>query len=419
MVLALALTAIVSGVVMFVLLRNRVAGSGESQVQANTQVYRDQLAELDREHAQGLIADDALATARDELSRRLLEDTATDERAAASAGSRPVISTILVAVLFPVLGMAGYLWLGQPQALNPQAAAPAAAGPKDDSHPDMEAMAKTLAQKLKEDPNNPQGWVMLGRTYRALQRYDEAQQAYQKALSLSADDDVLLERAEVLAQKANGDFTGEPWAAIRQVLGRDERHFGGLLLAGSASFSEGKFADAKKYWQMAREQSDAGSEDAQGLDIALGKVREKLGEAAPPAAPATASAKAAATAPAAKPAAAGAASVSGRVTVAAALKARVAPGDTVFVYATPSNGERMPLAIYRTTAAALPLDFVLDDSSAMNPQRKISSQAEVMVKVRVSKAGNAMPQAGDLTGTMGPVKLGAKGLKLEISEEIR
>ena len=417
MVLALALTAIVSGVLMFVLLRNRVAGSGESQVQANTQVYRDQLAELDREFAQGLITDDALVTARDELSRRLLEDTATDERAAAHAGSRPVISTILVAVLFPVLGMAGYLWLGQPQALNPQAAA--AAAPKDDSHPDMEAMAKTLAQKLKDEPNNPQGWVMLGRTYRSLQRYDEAQQAYQKALSLSADDDVLLERAEVLAQKANGDFTGEPWAAIRQVLGRDERHFGGLLLAGSASFSEGKFADAKKYWQMAREQSDAGSEDAQGLDIALGKVREKLGEAAPPAAPAVASAKAATPAPAAKPAVAGAASVSGRVTVAAALKARVAPGDTVFVYATPSNGERMPLAIYRTTAAALPLDFVLDDSSAMNPQRKISSQAEVMVKVRVSKAGNAMPQAGDLTGTMGPVKLGAKDLKLTISEEIR
>ena len=411
MVLALALTAFVSGVLMFVLLRNRVAGSGESQVQANTQVYRDQLAELDRDHAQGLIADDALAAARDELSRRLLEDTATDERAAAHVGSRPVISTILVAVLFPVLAMAGYLWLGQPQALNPQAAA--AASPKDDSHPDMVAMAATLAQKLKEEPNNPQGWVMLGRTYRALQRYDEAQQAYQKALSLSADDDVLLERAEVLAQKANGDFTGEPWAAIRQVLGRDERHFSGLLLAGSASFSEGKFADAKKYWQMAREQSDAGSQDAQGLDIALGKVREKLGEAAPPAA-------AAAATTAAKPAtAAGPASVAGRVTEAPALRARVAAGDTVFVYATPSNGERMPLAIYRTTAAALPLDFVLDDSSAMNPQRKISSQAEVMVKVRVSRTGNAMPQTGDLTGTMGPVRLGARDLKLEISDEVR
>ena len=79
----------------------------------------------------------------------------------------------------------------------------------------------------------------------------------------------------------------------------------------------------------------------------------------------------------------------------------------------------MPLAIYRTTAAALPLDFVLDDSSAMNPQRKISSQAEVMVKVRVSRTGNAMPQTGDLTGTMGPVRLGARDLKLEISDEVR
>jgi cytochrome c-type biogenesis protein CcmH len=413
MVLALALTAVVSGVLMWVLLRNRVAGSGESQVQANADAYREQLAELQREHALGQLDDEALASARDELTRRLLEDTATDEQAAASAGQRPVLSTILVAVLFPVLGMGGYLWLGQPQALNPQQAA----APKEDSHPDMEALAKTLAQKLRDEPSNAQGWVMLGRTYRALQRYDDAEQAYQKALKLSADDDVLLERAEVLAQKTNGDFSGEPWAAIRQVLGRDPRHFSGLLLAGSASFSEGKFADAKKYWSMAREQSDAGSEDAQGLDVALAKVREKLGEAAP--APAAAPmAKAEPGGTPAQAAAASGARISGRVTLAAGLTGRVSPGDTVFVYATPAS-ERMPLAILRTTAASLPLDFTLDDSSAMNPQRKLSGEAQVMVRVRVSKSGNAMPQPGDLSGSLGPVKVGASGLKLEISEETR
>jgi cytochrome c-type biogenesis protein CcmH len=100
------------------------------------------------------------------------------------------------------------------------------------------------------------------------------------------------------------------------------------------------------------------------------------------------------------------------------LKAKVKPSDVVFIYATPANGERMPLAIFKTTVAQLPLAFTLDDSTAMTPERKLSAAGEVFVKVRVSKSGNAMPQSGDLTGTLGPVKVGSKGLKLEIKDQI-
>ena len=101
----------------------------------------------------------------------------------------------------------------------------------------------------------------------------------------------------------------------------------------------------------------------------------------------------------------------------AALKSQTSPTDVVFVYAVPANGERMPLALLKTTVAQLPLKFTLDDSSAMLPDRKLSGASQVLVKARISKSGNAIPQSGDWEGSLGPVKVGATGLDLEIKTQ--
>jgi cytochrome c-type biogenesis protein CcmH len=133
-------------------------------------------------------------------------------------------------------------------------------------------------------------------------------------------------------------------------------------------------------------------------------------------------AKAASTGPSTSSGSAAASSalnVSGQISLSAALKAKASPNDAVFVYATPANGDRMPLAIMKTTVSQLPLNFTLDDSTAMTPDRKLSTAGEVFIKVRVSKSGNAMPQSGDLTGgSEGPVKVGSKGLKIEIKDQM-
>jgi len=110
--------------------------------------------------------------------------------------------------------------------------------------------------------------------------------------------------------------------------------------------------------------------------------------------------------------------ISGRVTLAKELKDSVAPTDTVFVYATPVTGSRMPVAIVRTTADKLPFDFVLDDSTAMNPSAKLSSLNEVTVRVRISKSGQAMAQPGDLGVSLSPVKPGSKGLNLVVRDPL-
>jgi len=396
--IALGIALFVAVVFLWFLLRERKPMTQASQANANAKVYRDQILDLDREHDSGHISDEEWQQSRDELSLRLLEDTSAVDDPAAKTEKPAIWTAVVLAVALPLGSMGMYMWVGQPEALNPLALkTPDQVDPKD-----LTKMAQTLAEKLQDKPDNLQGWVMLGRTYRTLENFDAALRAYDSALKLSDDDDLKLERIEVIAMQRQGQFEGEPWNVIREVLQRDPQHFGALLTAGSASYAEGKFADALKYWEQARKPLDANNPDLAGLESAISTVRERLGM--PPA-------KAA-------PAATSGLNVTGQVSLSASLKSKASPNDVVFIYATPANGDRMPLAIFKTTVSQLPFNFTLDDSTAMAPDRKLSAAGEVMVKVRVTKSGNAMPQSGDLSGSLGPVKVGAKGLKLEIKDQI-
>ena len=410
--IALGIALCVALVFLWVLLRERKPVTQASQAKANAKVYRDQILDLDREHDSGHISDQEWQQSRDELSLRLLEDTSAVDDPAAKAEKPAIWTAVVLAVALPLGSMGLYMWVGQPEALNPMAAkTPDQVDPKD-----LAKMAQTLADKLQAKPDNLQGWVMLGRTYRALENFDAALKAYDSALKLSADDDLKLERIEIIAMQRQGQFEGEPWNVIREVLQRDPQHFGALLTAGSASYAEGKFADALKYWEQARKPLDANNPDLEGLENAIAAVRDRLGM--PPAKSSlTASSTPSSTSSSTSVATSGL-NVTGQVNLSASLKSKASPNDVVFIYATPANGDRMPLAIFKTTVSQLPLNFTLDDSSAMTPDRKLSAAGEVMVKVRVSKSGNAMPQSGDLSGSLGPVKVGAKGLKLEIKDQI-
>ena len=397
-IIALGIALCVAAIFLWVLLREKKPVTQASQAKANAKVYRDQILDLDREHDSGHISDEEWQQSRDELSLRLLEDTSAVDDPAAKTEKPAIWTAVVLAVALPLGSMGMYMWVGQPEALNPLALkTPDQVDPKD-----LTKMAQTLAEKLQDKPDNLQGWVMLGRTYRTLENFDAALRAYDSALKLSDDDDLKLERIEVIAMQRQGQFEGEPWNVIREVLQRDPQHFGALLTAGSASYAEGKFADALKYWEQARKPLDANNPDLEGLESAIATVRERLGM--PPTK--------------VTPAATSGLNVTGQVSLSASLKSKASPNDVVFIYATPANGDRMPLAIFKTTVSQLPFNFTLDDSTAMAPDRKLSAAGEVMVKVRVTKSGNAMPQSGDLSGSLGPVKVGAKGLKLEIKDQI-
>ncbi len=402
------------------------ADAASNPAQANAAVYRDQMAELDREFVMGNLNYEELKAARDELSQRLLADVGEAGLSTKALQAHTTVSTDAMAVwrkpwlaigllvfVVPVSSMLMYSVWGQPAALDPMALKQGVDSSAEMTPQKLTEMATALTRRLQDEPNSMEGWVMLGRVQRARGHFEESAEALDKALSLSRDDNLSIERAEVLSQMKGGSFAGEPWAIIQRVLTADPHHLNALFLAGSASYAEMNFRSALRFWERAREVVPADSPDAPELDRAIAEARNKMGlPAIPPRAAMTET-------PASKSANLAATSISGRVTLVKELQGLVAPTDTVFVYATPVSGSRMPVAIVRTTADKLPLDFVLDDSTAMNPSAKLSSMTEVTVRVRISKSGQAVAQAGDYGVSLSPVKPGSKGLNLMVRDALQ
>jgi len=400
--------------------------NADDPVQANAAVYKDQIHDLEKEYVLGNLSSEELQIAKDELARRLLDDvgdTTQITKSTPQAWRAPWIWVMGFVFLVPVAASVMYAVMGQPLALNPAALQAEAEQGSDISPEKMTEMATALMRRLQDEPNQIDGWIMLARVQRAREHFDESDEAFRKALALSKDDNLAIEHAEVLAQKNQGNFAGQPWAIIQRVLTADPQHLNALLLAGSASYSELNYRSALRFWERAREVVEPASPDAPELDRAIAQTREKMGL---PSAPTRSNAMANAPTSQSATSSVGAsnnqassARISGRVSVIKELADKVAPTDTVFVFATPVSGSRMPLAIVRTTADKLPFDFVLDDSTSMNPAAKLSSMAEVTVKVRISKSGQAMAQPGDLGVSLTPVKLGSSGLNLMVREPLQ
>jgi len=406
--IALALTFLVVAVLLWTMLRKPKPGRVEVTDEDSARIYREELQELQDAVQSGAMAPADFERARQDLSIRVVQDIPQTAEATATAptggSQRAVVSAVVMALVFPLLGSFVYLTLGDPMAVvEPSLTARA----QNDDAPDFAAMAEKLKAKLETNPNDAQSWVLLGRAYRNQNQYDEAIDAYNRAVALDTDDRLAIERAEVIAAKNGGQFAGEPWDVIRKILAKNPQHANALLLAGSASFSEGQFKQALAYWTTLRSQLADGSQEALAVDNALQAAAEKAGV------------ELGAQAKKPDPLANAASSISGRVTISDSIKAQANPTDVVFIYAHAEQGSPMPLAIMRTTVQALPLDFNLDDSMAMRPEAKLSGQSHVTVKARISKSGQAMPQPGDLIGTLPHVAVGAKQVKLTISEVLQ
>jgi cytochrome c-type biogenesis protein CcmH len=122
--------------------------------------------------------------------------------------------------------------------------------------------------------------------------------------------------------------------------------------------------------------------------------------------------------PPAAAAAAASASVAGQVSLGEKARRTPRPDETVFVYARPVDGSRLPLAVMKRRVSDLPFAFVLDDSLAMRPDHRLSGASQVVVEARISASGNAMPSEGDLIGSAGQVTVGRRDLKIVIDDTV-
>ena len=377
--------------------------------------FKRQLADLEQAHAAGTLSQAQRDAERASLERRLLDMLLHDSAVAASSAAKPAWSLIVgVTVLVLVIAIGGYTY--KRSANPPQGDEEGADGVPNQAQ--VAAMVEQVAERMKQNPNDADGWAMLARAYSMMQRNDDALAAYQKAIALGKEDaGLLVDYADTLAVKNQHSLQGEPMALITRALKLDPDHIKGLALAGADAFERKDFALAAKYW--GRIQAVGPPDDAlvQRVAASLQEAR-KLAGLPDQAAPAVAQSKPPAQADTGA-AAAGGPSVSGTVSLSPELRAQTSPEDTVFIFAKEAPNGRMPLAAERKQVKDLPYQFILDDSKSMSPQARLSGATQVVVSARISKSGNAIAQPGDLQGQSAPVALGAKDLRIDIREVLK
>ncbi len=281
--IALATLLVVVAAIPLVLplLRQRGTATDAADRQAaNIAILRDQMAELEHDRSEGSLSDADFEQAKKELQKRLLEE-ARPEGTTTRETSPSRKTALIILILLPLMGLVGYGLLGSPQALDPANRQPAPKVTADQ----IEGMVAKLAARLKENPDDPKGWLMLARSYKMLGRYPESAEAFDKAMPLVEKDGTLLgEYAEILAITSDG-FTGKPTELINKALKLTPEDPQILLLAGAAAGERGDFKAAVAYWEKVAPQLEPGSEEAEALASALAQAREMAGRAPASAAP--------------------------------------------------------------------------------------------------------------------------------------
>jgi cytochrome c-type biogenesis protein CcmH len=407
-VAAVAMLAIACAIVLVPLLSSKRRDALASEA-SNLDVLRDQRGELDADLRNGVILQDQYDAARLELDRRVLDETRVEAGTpAAHAGRTSPWVAVAVAGGFPVLAIALYLVLGTPAALLPGVEPQSARTPA--SPQDIEMLIGRVKERLAAQPDDAEGWTVLARTYYALGRADEAVAAFERATTLAPKDaDLLADYADAIGVAQGRSLEGKPEALIARALAANPAHWKANALAGTLSFTRGDYGKAIEHWERVKAGVPADSPIVPTIDASLAQARSLAGSSGAPA-PAK-------TSPSPSPAA-GSQRIAGTVTIAPALASSAAPDDTVFVFARPAGGSRLPLALVRARVRDLPLAFTLDDSNAMLPTSKLSDHAKVVVGARVSKSGNAQPQPGDLEGIVDGVDIGTSGLRLVIDKQL-
>ncbi|RDS80570.1 tetratricopeptide repeat protein [Dyella monticola] len=303
------------------------------------------------------------------------------------------ILMLCIALVLPVGAVLLYRDVGTPATLN---GVPTQAQTITDVNKALDELRTHLASQ----PTDAQGWALLAQAELEMQQFDEARNAFDHVLKLRPND------TTAMVGWAQADSAGRPDHRIdgraRDLLQQSVKlqpdNQRGLWLLGISDFQLGRYADAASTWRILEPLLQPGSNVAQAVTQQITLADARAGGAAPSASSADAAASMDNQGPA----------LHVSVALAPTLKAKLAAGDTLFVYARAENGPPMPVAVARLTAAQLPATVTLTDAMSMVPSMKLSSVARVVIGARISHSGNAIAQAGDLEGDGGTVDVNSK-----------
>jgi cytochrome c-type biogenesis protein CcmH len=365
--------------------------------QRNVNIAQDRLADLKANVASGGISqvqyDEQVAE---------LELTLSDDLDIVGSLENPknqgrwLVYVMVVAI--PVISAGLYVTLGDYQAIsrindpNQVAQANQSESPNQPTPEAINKMVTKLAEKLNAEPNNLEGWLMLGRSYKVLEKYPQAVDALDHAYRLSGDKpDVMLAYAEVLAFSKNGAWGGKAKELITKALVIEPDNLSGLWFAAMASAQQGDKPTAISYLRKLDAVLPVDSPDKQQIHDLIANAESQVGSQSPekPVDPLASTVK----------------PIEIKVSLAKELQQKVSSDDTVFIYAQAVSGPKMPLAIIRKKVSDLPVTVSLSDTDSMLPAMKLSSFKQVRLLARISKSGNPMPQPDDLIGVIDQVDL--------------
>jgi len=379
-------------------------GGFADQDQRNIAIARQRLAELKEQLQAGALTQALYDEQLVELEQALSDDLDIDSHVNEAPSQGRWIALVLVLAI-PFVAGSLYWTLGNYQSLTQenQTAAANQAVPELEK---MKSMVAGLAERLKEQPDDAMGWTMLGRSYKYLQQYPQAVDAFEHAYKLIGEQpEIMLLYADALAFSNNEQLAGKPSELVFKALAMEPNNVTGLWLGGMAKAQAGDFAAAMDLWTKLEAQLPQGSEAQREIQVLLAKLATQMPEGA-------IQAEAKPVQPVATlPPSSAVASIDVQVSLAPELQKSANPGDTVFIYAQALSGPKMPLAIVRKQVSELPLTVNLTDAMAMMPTMKLSNFEQVKLLARISKSGDAMQQPGDLIGIIEQVALTDKSLK--------
>lgn len=376
----------------------------------NVAIARDRLKEIKQQRDDGEISEEIYQQLHDELETTLAIDLDANRDAeltkVTGVAARNRFIPALMVISVPLLAVIIYAQIGSFDAatgkLTGNTAIPAGEGRGEMTI--AEAVAK-LEQRLQEQPDNAEGWLMLARTYMRLQQYQKSAEAYEKLIDLVGENElqVMLGYADALAMHEGGQLTGSALPIVRKVQAMDPHNPTVLWMVGTAESQQGNFKQALVHWYELRPMLAEEPEALAQLNQLIRGVEKQLGDdlVAELKAELPVSSEPAVTETESGPIA----EITITVDLDPQLRDRVEPDDTLFVYAKAIDGPPMPLAALKLTAAELPALVTLNDSMAMMPEMRLSKFQTVNVTAVISKSAQPGIQSGDLYIEHGPVNV--------------
>jgi len=414
---------------------NELADTLEHERQRqNVLIFKERLAELEAEYAQGKHKEETFVQLKSELEAGLLidaertENTKSSAASVATLGFKNMIIIGLSAVLIIALSYGSYFKLGayddvsQASAMRfddqeiKQAKASADQG-------DMTALLEQLHQKLQQSPENIEGWRLLARSAMNTEYYDLAVESYTHIIRIfDATDESTASVYGLLAQahyyQNQGQFNSAVQGALDQAFKENPNEVNSLGLMAINAFSNENYSVAIEFWQRilvavpdhpSKISIEAGIQRAQ---IALGETPVNIKQ------PTNVAKKQMASNTESNDAVA---RIQVEVNIAAEVLTQVNANDTVFIFAKAAagTGPAMPLAARKLKVSDLPITIELNDQSAMGPMAKLSQVSHANVVARISKSGQPIAQTGDYEGRHDGVDVNANAsIRIQITHQI-